>query len=262
MRGRLLPRRVPAWRFALGTTLLLAACGKVAWIGGTLPWPLAATAAVLFTVPLCSLGEWLVHGIMYHGRLPLLARIRTIHHDGHHFALFPPERYVQDGPTSFMRVRAPMTPFRMAESAFESAVTMGSQVALHFAVGIPLVLLPAWALSRSGPFLASSVATLALVSWLLAYVHGAIHTPRGRFIERQAWFRWLDHHHYVHHVDVGANINFMLPLCDLLFGTQRGSLTESEARRYPPFASAKAGTAGRLIAGAGSADARTAADAA
>ena len=36
--------------------------------------------------------------------------------------------------------------------------------------------------------LAACLATLALVSFALAHVHGAMHTPRNRWIERQRWF--------------------------------------------------------------------------
>lgn len=150
-------------------------------------------------------------------------------------ALFPPTRYVQAGPFPFMRVRAPLLPFRMAETPFDSRLTEWSQVALHAATGVPLILLPAWLLTRDPFFLAACGLTLAAVSFALAHVHGAMHTPRDRWIERRRWFRWLDRRHYVHHVDPRANLNFMLPLCDGLFGTHRLHLTPAEATRVPPF---------------------------
>src|SRR5688572_2778044 len=83
----------------------------------------AAAAGVLFTVPLCSLGEWLVHGVLYHSTVPGLRFIRIIHHNGHHFALFPPERYVHAGPHEFMRFRKPYIPFRMSDNALDNALT-------------------------------------------------------------------------------------------------------------------------------------------
>jgi hypothetical protein len=199
----------------------------------------AIVAGVLFTVPLTSLGEWLVHGVLYHGHIPGFANIRRIHHHGHHFALFPPSHYVQHGEHAFMNVRAPLTPFRMAETAFDSFVTSYGQVALHFVAGIPLILVPVWAATGAGVFFASTLVTLGVISWLLSYVHGRIHTPRDGWIERQRFFQWLDRHHYIHHVDLSANINFMLPLCDFLFGTQKSQLTREEARRVPTFEQAK-----------------------
>jgi hypothetical protein len=69
-------------------------------VGRRAAGPLAALAGALFTVPLASLGEWLVHGIFYHRSLPGLGLLRRIHHHGHHFALFPPRRYVRPRATS------------------------------------------------------------------------------------------------------------------------------------------------------------------
>lgn len=223
--------------FALGTIALWSAL--MVAIGRSGCAPAAVLAAALFTVPLTSLGEWLVHGVLYHGRVPGLAFIRSIHHHGHHFSLFPPHRYIQDGDYEFMRFRNPR-PFEMADNALDNLLTKWSQVALHFVAGIPLILAPAWALTRSAPFFFSSLATLCAISWLLAHVHGAIHTPKDRWIERQRWFQWLDRHHYIHHVDLSSNINFMLPLCDLLFGTQKWELSPGETLAFPSFERAKA----------------------
>jgi hypothetical protein len=223
------------WLFALSTLAAWSAATIALARGGD---ALAILAGPLYTIPLISLGEWLVHGVAYHGKLPGLKFIRDIHHAGHHFALFPPARYVQHGPYSFMRMRQPV-PFAMSDNALDDKLSEWSQIALHFVVGIPLILLPAWLLTCSPAFLYSTLATLAFVSWLLAYVHGVIHTPRDRFVERMAWFRWLDRHHYIHHVDLSANINFLLPICDLLFGTQKWSLTDEEAAANPSFEQAK-----------------------
>jgi hypothetical protein len=208
-------------RPALAAAALLVFCLLLAGAARGAPTPVAVFAGILFTLPLCSLGEWLVHRVFYHGHVPGLALLRRIHHHGHHIALFPPARYLQHGPYPFMNVRAPLLPFRMAQSRLDSWLTEWSQVALHFAVGVPLILLPAWLLTGRASFLAASLAMLALVSFALAHVHGAMHTPRNRWIERQRWFTWLDRRHYIHHVNLKANLNFMLPLCDLLFGTDR-----------------------------------------
>ena len=231
-------------RVVLGSSALLLFCALAAVVGRFAPPAVALVAAVLFTVPLCSLGEWLVHRVLYHARVPGLALLRRIHQHGHHVALFPPGRYVQRGPYEFMRVRSPLLPFRMAESRFDNRVTKWSQVALHFAVGGPLIVLPGWLLTGRAAFLGGCLLTLALVSFALAHVHGVMHTPRDRWIERQRWFRWLDRRHYVHHVNVGMNLNFLLPLCDLLFGTHRSRLHPAEAARVPSFEAARGGLSG------------------
>jgi hypothetical protein len=225
------------WTVGLGmlfgwSALMVAAARAAGPVG-------AALAAPLFTIPLISLGEWLVHGVLYHGKLPGLRFIRDIHHAGHHFALFPPKKYVQHGEYEFMRFRAPVIPFQMSDNKLDNLLTMWTQVALHFVVGIPLILVPAWLLTHSTAFFWSTLATLAFISWLLGYVHGVIHTPRERAIEYMRWFQWLDRHHYIHHVDLSANINFLLPICDFLFGTQKWALTDEEQAAHPTFEEAK-----------------------
>jgi len=231
--------RVPLSRFLFGAAVLGAWSAAMVWIGRTQGPLEAAAAAVAFTVPLCSLGEWLVHGILYHNNLPGFGFIRDIHHKGHHFALFPPKHYVQEAGFPFMHMRRPLQPWRMSDNALDNAFTAWTQIALHFAAGIPLILVPAWFLTGSPAFFVSGLATLALISWLLAYVHGVIHTPGDRWIEHQAWYCWLDRHHYIHHVDITANMNFMMPLCDVLFGTLKLSMTPREVERFPSFEQAK-----------------------
>jgi hypothetical protein len=244
-----MPSGVSPFRFVVGLAAIAGWSVGMVWLGRG-PALAAVPAAVLFTLPLASLGEWLVHGVLYHRTLPGLAVIRRIHHHGHHFALFPPRRYVQSAGYEFMRVRAPLIPFRMSDNALDNAFTMGGQVALHFVAGIPLILAPGWVATRNPAFLLAALLTLGLVSWLLAYVHGAIHTPKGRWIERTWCFRWLDRHHYIHHVDLAANINFMLPLCDLLFGTQKAALSELERRSYPSYEEARLPAAPGVARGA------------
>ena len=103
------------WAFTLSVLgLWSAGCFWLALNGGVAG---AIIAGIAVTIPLCSLGEWLVHGILYHNRLPGLEFIQKIHHAGHHFALFPPKRYVQRSGFPFMRFRAPYTPFVMPEIA-------------------------------------------------------------------------------------------------------------------------------------------------
>lgn len=68
----------------------------------------------------------------------------------------------------------------------------------------------------------------------------AIHCPGHSPLERARWFRWLDRHHYIHHVDTRANVNFLLPLGDLLLGTLRRELRADELARWPTWEQARA----------------------
>ncbi len=73
-----------------------------------------------------------------------------------------------------------------------------------------------------------------------------IHRPGShRIVEAQPWFAFLDRHHYIHHVALGTNLNFLLPLADLLFGTLRRQLTPGELARHGPLERAKARPAGQ-----------------
>ncbi len=64
-------------------------------------------------------------------------------------------------------------------------------------------------------------------------------------VEAQPWFPFLDRHHYIHHVDLGANLNFLLPLADLLFGTLRRRLTPEELASHRSLEAAKARPSGQ-----------------
>src|SRR5262245_33800268 len=96
----------------------------------------------------------------------------------------------------------------------------------YMAIGCACIWLPAWVLTGNVAFPAGLIVTSAAVSDLFVRVHDAIHYPgRHCFIEAQPWFRFLENHHYIHHVDTKANANFLLPLADWLFGTMRRSQT-------------------------------------
>ena len=87
-------------------------------------------------------------------------------------------------------------------------------------LGAIVIWLPAWLLTGDVSFLVGLVAASAVVSNLFVVVHDTIHRPGShRIVEAQPWFAFLDRHHYIHHVALGTNLNFLLPLADLLFGT-------------------------------------------
>lgn len=62
------------------------------------------------------------------------------------------------------------------------------------------------------------------------YVHYLTHVPRGHFVERFRWFRFIKEHHRLHHKYYLRNMNVFLPLGDLTFGT----LITSEGWRSKP----------------------------
>ncbi|MGH7844624.1 MAG: sterol desaturase family protein [Candidatus Binatia bacterium] len=63
------------------------------------------------------------------------------------------------------------------------------------------------------------MAALGAYYSLYEYLHFCMHVPRERWVESTACFRWLDAHHHMHHKRHFKNLNVVLPLADLLFGT-------------------------------------------
>jgi len=183
--------------------------------------------------------EWFVHRFVYHE--PVLRPLRPIFtvHTAHHFAFFPTWRYVTGGPARRLAIR------RRAPDAHVAPLRNARVRLAHFswymAISAVVVWLPVWAATRDTTFLAGLVVSSAVVSNLFIVVHDTIHRPGShRIVEAQPWFAFLDRHHYIHHVDLGANLNFLLPLADLVFGTLRTQLTPEELNVHGPLEAAKA----------------------
>jgi hypothetical protein len=193
----------------------------------------AAAAALPLSVVAASLLEWVIHRYVYHGRaVPFLRRIYRIHHRGHHHVFFPTWRYVTTGAPRRHPVLGPDV-LRLHQPGWRNLLTKLSHAAFYVAVGVTCVWLPAWLLTGRVAFLASIILSNVVIADLIVRVHDAIHYPdRHAWLRRRGWFRFLDRHHYIHHVDARANVNFLLPLADWLFGTLRRSLTEEELRAH------------------------------
>jgi hypothetical protein len=75
---------------------------------------------------------------------------------------------------------------------------------------------------------------LAFVSYYGAYeyLHYCMHVPRQRNMERSGLFFRLNGHHLLHHRYMDRNLNVVLPLADLCFGTlvRRSKVHFSQAR--------------------------------
>ena len=76
-------------------------------------------------------------------------------------------------------------------------------------------------------------------------VHDAIHYPgQFKFVEIQPWYPFIDRHHFIHHVDMEANVNFLLPLADWCYGTLRTTLSAAEIAKHGTLEQAKASPVG------------------
>jgi hypothetical protein len=229
----------------IGGTLLVIAAATAMTVGvrvlpadGTVPF-LAALSMGLLIVPLvASVLEWFVHRFVYHQAvIPILSPIFTVH-TAHHYSFFPTWRYVTSGPARRLAItrRAPDIHTSSARNAGVRLAHFGWYVT----IGAVLIWLPCWLATENLAFLLGITVSSIVVSNLFIVVHDTIHRPGShRSVEAQPWFGFLDRHHYVHHVDLGCNLNFLLPLADLLFGSRRTRMTEDEIARHGTLAHAK-----------------------
>jgi len=236
-------------RVAAAAPLLLLSFAGVCVAAGRLPAnaagaSLAFAAGLLVTPVVASPFEWLVHRYVYHRAAWVLRRIHVVH-VAHHHLYFPVWRYVTGGPARRIPVLARGVS-RPQGSALGNAATYLAHFCFYMCIGALVLCLPAWLLAHSLPFLLGTIAGTCVISNLFITVHDAIHRPGSHpFMESQGWFRFLDEHHYVHHVDTEANVNFLLPLADLLFGTLRRRLTAQELARCGTREAARSRIVGR-----------------
>ena len=86
-----------------------------------------------------------------------------------------------------------------------------------FALHSPVIYLIGKAVNANIFF--GALAALGVYYFLYEYLHYCMHVPAARWLEKTAWFRWLDSHHHMHHKRYLNNLNVVFPLADLLFGS-------------------------------------------
>lgn len=197
-------------------------------------------AGLLAALVTGSLGEWVVHRYLMHR--PLTRRFSglpyDLHHVEHHWVQFPPDEYVQED--RVQRVPASgRKKGRVCVTGLGRVLVVASHVAFYTVFALGLSVLPAFLLAGNSAFAWTVTGTTGVFLFLFVHVHDAVHHPGLSPIERFGWFRFLDRHHYVHHVDTAANTNFLLPLGDWLLGTLRSELTEAECMVWPTYEQAR-----------------------
>jgi hypothetical protein len=206
---------------------------------GAAPVLSAALLGLLLMPVVASPIEWFVHRFVYHEPvIRLFGPIFTVH-TAHHYAYFPTWRYVTGGPARRLSIRN-RTPDAHISQVRNAGVRL-AHFSWYMTIGAIVIWLPAWMLTGDVAFLVGIVVATAVVSNLFIVVHDTIHRPGShRIVEAQPWYAFLDRHHYIHHVALGTNLNFLLPMADLLFGTLRTEMTAEELDRHGPLELAKA----------------------
>lgn len=245
---RTLPRPSPvepvaASRLVLGSVLVAATCAAIITIAALLPGGavagLASFVLGLMLVPLAAAPiEWFVHRFVYHQAVvPALRNIQVVHH-AHHHSWFPTWRYTTSGPARRLPIGRRVR--HEHRTGLRNAQVRLAHFTWYMSFGALLIWWPAWLATHDPAFMAGVLLASAAVSNLFIVVHDTIHRPGShRTVERQPWFAFLDRHHYIHHVALGSNLNFLLPLGDLLFGTLRTRLTMEELAAHGSLTTAK-----------------------
>jgi hypothetical protein len=245
--GRVRASGAPSWARliavfggAAGTVaLLLAAARALAPVAGPAAGVASIVAGALAILLVGSLAEWVVHGRLMHTRtrLPVLALAYDLHHRAHHWIHYRPDAYLKDRVT-YVGVLPPR-PKRATREPVAALTAIVGQALFYAVFALPLSA-GAWLVTANAAFTATFVAGATTIIVLAIHLHDSIHCPGHSRLERARWFRWLDRHHYVHHVDTRANVNFLLPLGDLLLGTLRRELSAAELERWPTHEDARA----------------------
>lgn len=212
--------------------------------GSTLGRALAVVLGLIVVPIVASPLEWLVHRYVYHEAVvrPLAAIFKV--HTAHHFTFFPTWRYVTGGPARRLAIRS-RAPGALT-NPWRNGVIRLAHFIWYMSIGLVAIWTPGYLLTHNGWFMVGIIVSSAIVSNLFIVVHDTIHRPRShRLVEVQPWFGFLDRHHYIHHVDLGANLNFLLPLGDVIFGTLRTTLSTDELARHGDLARAKSVPRGR-----------------
>lgn len=235
-------------RIAAATALLILVFAAVSILVRTLALDsigvvVAFVLGLILTPIIASPIEWLVHRYIYHRRSAPLQRIYAVHL-AHHHLYFPTWRYITGGPARRIPILALDVDLPQV-SRWKNALTYFAHFIFYMTLGAALLWLPMWLVSRNVPFTLGAILGTTVISNLFIIVHDSIHRPGSHhLLEAQSWFRFLDEHHYIHHVDTEANVNFLLPLTDWLFGTLRRTLTSEELSRHGSREAAKSRVVG------------------
>ena len=196
---------------------------------------------VAITIIGLSLQEWMVHRYLYHRhhKNHLMKHIYTIHHIGHHSVIFPTERYITNGSVK----RHPIFEkdiTKLGETQSSNFLTRLSHSGSYILLTCMTIIGPSWLITNNNILLISTIVATIIICDVVVTVHDAIHYPSQHpIIQNQKFFKFLDNHHFIHHINTEKNVNFLLPICDFLFGTIKLNLSKDEKRIYGTFELAK-----------------------
>jgi hypothetical protein len=161
-------------------------------------------AALILVWIYASFAEWGLHKYIMHSkfipRFPFNAHALV-----HHKLFRADESFHASSSEQFEHVT-----FNWTDHLILNGIHIALFMGVEWLIGLPIVI---------GAF-------LAILTYLFAYetIHYVFHVPKGRFFEKHSWFRWLKHHHLIHHKQQFKNLNVVLPVADFLLRTRRATL--------------------------------------
>jgi hypothetical protein len=167
--------------------------------------------AGLLVFTYCSFFEWFVHRyIMHEKHFPLHDAFRghtVVHHQIYHWN----GKFEATGPGRPQHVA--LRWYAFPGMLLPHAALFG---AFQWLTGIPIF----WG------------GTIACILYFTSYeyTHYLMHSPRGHFVERFRWFKFIKEHHRLHHKYYLRNLNVFIPLADYCLGT----LVTAEGWRSKP----------------------------
>ena len=199
----------------------------------------SSLAGIISAFLIATIVEWVVHRFAMHkGNRFSLFRIATeLHHKAHHWTHVTPDRYLHSGPINRPSIFTD-DKTKLCQNTFTRVLTTASHATFYSLLTAPIILF-AWFMTANIWFTSLMATAATVFIYLFIRVHDAVHHPGMSWLEYFRWFWFLDHHHYIHHIDNDANNNFLLPLCDLLMGTLRLELTKEESAKWPSYNEAR-----------------------
>ena len=160
----------------------------------------------------CSYFEWFIHRHLMHVKRPFpfheaFKGHTLIHHQLYHW-------------NGKFEVKTPGRPPHITLRWYAFPVMIG----LH----LPVFALFQW-LTHWPTFYGAAMGCIVYFSGY-EYTHYLMHVPRGHYVERFRWFKFIKEHHRLHHKYMLRNMNVFIPLADVCFGT----LVTSEGWRSKP----------------------------
>lgn len=218
----------PKVRIFISTMFIIWICTGILYIIPKVSIGYALLLGFVYTFLVASMMEWIVHKYVYHNSFPiLLQHIYKIHHIVHHCHQFPTGKYTSTGPPKRVSMDS-----KIQTNPYINRNIRLQHMGFYMSFALILVIIPSY-LTYSFSFTISTLFWSIVFSELFISVHDTIHRPGAHpLIEWQSWFSFINNHHWIHHIDNESNLNFLLPLFDLLVGTIRFQTTEREDKAH------------------------------